>query len=171
MRLCTILSAALLFAVSTGFACECEGKRPSKGEKAENGGKHEKGEIIKRFDADGDGKLNEGERAAARAAFEAKKTEMQDKRDEHLAQMKTKHPDLFAKLDANGDGNLDEAERKAAREQFRQKHPDGEGRPQRDGDAAGKDRPKREHDDNGRRAKGDPNDNGHDHGRRGKDGE
>ena len=53
--------------------------------------------LIKKFDTDGDGKLNDTERAAA------------------SAQWKQNHPDLFAKIDRNGDGNLSIEERKAAR--------------------------------------------------------
>lgn len=58
--------------------------------------------LIKKFDTDGDGKLNDTERAAA------------------SAQWKQNHPDLFAKIDRNGDGNLSIEERKAARTIIRQ---------------------------------------------------
>lgn len=48
--------------------------------------------ILQKFDADGDGKLNEEERAAAKAA-----------REQHIKE-----------FDSNGDGKLDDTERKAA---------------------------------------------------------
>lgn len=57
--------------------------------------------ILKKFDKDGDGKLNDVERAAAKEQF------------------KTNHPDLFAKADTNGDGDISPAERQAAREAIR----------------------------------------------------
>lgn len=67
--------------------------------------------ILEKFDADGDGQLNEAEREAAKAA-------MQERRGE-------RHERLMEKFDANGDGQLDDAEKAAAKEalkEFREKH-------------------------------------------------
>ena len=52
-------------------------------------------EVLKEFDKDGDGKLNEEERKAAGEAMRKK---------------------LIEKFDKDGDGKLNEEERKAARE-------------------------------------------------------
>jgi EF hand len=68
------------------------------------GGKlHEK--ILVKFDANHDGKLDDGEKTAARAAL--------------YARLNEKHPELLAKLDADHDGMLSEAEMKAGREQLK----------------------------------------------------
>ena len=70
--------------------------------------------VLAKFDANHDGKLDEGEKTTARAAL--------------AARLKEKHPELLAKLDTDGDGVISEAEMKAGREQLkaaraeRQKH-------------------------------------------------
>ncbi|MGJ8634101.1 MAG: hypothetical protein ACSHX7_09285 [Luteolibacter sp.] len=58
-------------------------------------------EIIAKFDTDGDGKLDETERAAAKAA-----------REEMMEAQKAK---MLEKFDADGDGELSESEREAAK--------------------------------------------------------
>ena len=58
---------------------------------------------IQKFDQNGDGTLDDAERAQMRAAFEAK-------RAEH-------HKQMLAKYDTNQDGVLDGAERKAMHDQ------------------------------------------------------
>jgi hypothetical protein len=62
--------------------------------------------FIEKFDADGDGKLSEQEREAAKAA-------MEEKRDA-----------IIAKYDKDGDGKLNEEEREAAKEEFKALHGD-----------------------------------------------
>lgn len=67
-------------------------------------------QMLERFDADGDGKLSDEERATAR---ETLKAEAQERRDEH-----------FARMDANGDGLISKEEFDAdfeKRQQERQK--------------------------------------------------
>jgi Ca2+-binding EF-hand superfamily protein len=64
-------------------------------------------EILKKFDKDGDGKLNEEEREAAKAARE----EM----------MKARKKEMLEKFDKDGDGKLSEEEEKAAREAMRKR--------------------------------------------------
>jgi Ca2+-binding EF-hand superfamily protein len=63
-------------------------------------------EIIEKFDKDGDGKLNEEERAAARAVRE----EM----------MKNRKKEMLEKFDTNKDGSLDDTEKAAAKEAHKQ---------------------------------------------------
>ena len=58
-------------------------------------------EIIEKFDADGDGKLNETERKAARTAMEERRTNERER--------------VKAKFDKDGDGTLNDEERAAAR--------------------------------------------------------
>ena len=88
-------------------------------------------ELIKKFDADGDGKLNEEER---KTAMEAMRERAEKHRKEMLAKydtdgdgklseserealrtdMKARHAELLEKYDADGDGKLSPEERKAA---------------------------------------------------------
>ena len=71
--------------------------------------------FLEKFDTDGDGKLSEQEREAAKAA-------MEEKRDAFIA-----------KYDKDGDGKLNEEERKAAREEWKdQDRPNPPGGPSRE---------------------------------------
>jgi len=80
-------------------------------------------EVIKEFDKDGDGKLNEEERAAAKAAHEKKMLEKFDtdkdgklSDDERAAAKAAHEKEMIAKFDKDGDGKLSEEEKKAAHE-------------------------------------------------------
>lgn len=71
-------------------------------------GKHHgelKAKLLEKFDANHDGKLDESERAAAKAA-------LKEHRGEHHGELKAK---VLAKFDADHDGKLNEAERAAAK--------------------------------------------------------
>ena len=71
--------------------------------------------IIKQFDTDGDGKLNEEERAAAKEARSAKMAE--------------KKAEILAKYDTDGDGKISKEERQAAKDAFIEKYDtDGDGK-------------------------------------------
>jgi hypothetical protein len=59
-------------------------------------------ELIQKFDKNGDGKLDDAERAQMKAAFEARRAE--------------RHKEALAKYDVNKDGKLDDAERTAMHE-------------------------------------------------------
>ena len=133
MRLSIILAALAAMTLSTTLlAAEGhEGKCPKNGEL--------RAKLVERFDANKDGKLDESERAAAKAACQEHKGEIAAKilakhpeldtngdgkldkeeaeagRAAHQAQFKEKHPEAFAKVDTNGDGTIDHSERKAAR--------------------------------------------------------
>jgi Ca2+-binding EF-hand superfamily protein len=65
-------------------------------------------QLLKEFDADGDGKLNEGERTKARASASKKRGGKQGGGRPDRAQM-------MKKFDKDGDGKLSESERAAAR--------------------------------------------------------
>jgi len=69
------------------------------GDKQRNPEMHKK--LLEKFDKDGDGKLNEEERAAAKAAFQNKHPEAREK--------------VIAHFDKDGDGKLNEEERAAAK--------------------------------------------------------
>jgi hypothetical protein len=88
-------------------------------------------EMLKRFDKDGDGKLDDSERAAAKEAMEARKAERMKKFDsngdgklddeERENARQTHKAEMMKKFDKNGDGKLDEEERDAAKAHFHKK--------------------------------------------------
>lgn len=96
-----------VLSLATGIIAKPEkgGKKPGSGE-----GRPSREEVMKKFDKDGDGKLNEDERAEARKAMEARRAEM------------------IEKFDKDGDGKLNEEERKAA--MASRTKPGGEGKPE-----------------------------------------
>jgi hypothetical protein len=65
-------------------------------------GAHPPAELMQKFDKNGDGKLDDAERAQMKAAWEAKRAE--------------RHKEALAKYDTNKDGKLDDAERTALRD-------------------------------------------------------
>ena len=78
-----------------------------------------KAELIQKFDKNGDGKLDDAEKAEMKTAFAAK-------RAEH-------HKEMLAQFDANKDGKLDDAERAAMRdaklsERFKAMDANGDGK-------------------------------------------
>ena len=66
-------------------------------------------EMMKRFDKDGDGELNEEERQAIREEFGNRR----GRGDDQMRQL------IMRRYDTNGDGELNEQEREAARPAFR----------------------------------------------------
>lgn len=77
------------------------GERRGPGGPGGPGGRQVPPAVLKEFDKDGDGKLNDEEAKAARAAMQAKREEAQKK--------------ILAEFDADKDGKLNEEERKAMR--------------------------------------------------------
>jgi hypothetical protein len=101
-----LLIAAPLVAGATTYAV-AEGDAPARKD------------LIQKFDQNGDGKLDDAERAQMKAAFEAKRAERQKA--------------MLAKYDTNKDGKLDDAERKAMRDdklstRFQAMDKDGDGK-------------------------------------------
>jgi len=87
---------------------------PGPGAKPPGGPAFRHGYLLGKFDADGDGKLSETERAAAKAHVEQR---MRTRMEKQLARLKTG--------DADGDGKISDAEWAAAREKmqaWRQEH-------------------------------------------------
>ena len=78
-----------------------EGQRRGPGGPGGPGARQVPPAVLKEFDKDGDGKLNDEEAKAARAAMQAKREEAQKK--------------ILAEFDADKDGKLSEEERKAVR--------------------------------------------------------
>jgi hypothetical protein len=65
--------------------------------------------LLARFDANKDGKLDDAERATAKAA-------MAKHREERCEKLKANHPELFKKIDTNQDGKIERGEMHEARE-------------------------------------------------------
>jgi len=84
----------VLTTLAPAFAGDEPAKSPAKA-------KHHAAMLAK-YDANKDGKLDDGEKAAMRAAISAR--------------IKDKHPEQFATFDANHDGVLSKDELKALRE-------------------------------------------------------
>ena len=105
-----LLTAFAAFASVTSAFAE-EGDEKKKCDKKGKGiSAEKKAELLKKFDKDGDGKLSEEEREAAKAARKAM---------------------ILEKFDKDGDGELNEEERKAARAEMgpkRGKGPKGKGK-------------------------------------------
>lgn len=105
-----LATAAILVGGVAGFAAADRGAHP-------DGIGHES--VMEKFDTNKDGKLDDAERAQAKAAFEAKHEAMKQER--------------LAKYDANKDGKLDDAERGAMRSakvarQFKRLDVNGDGK-------------------------------------------
>jgi len=86
---------------------------------AAHGSDAERQAVIQKFDTNGDGKLDDAERAQMTAAFAAKRAE--------------RHQAALAKYDTNKDGQLDASERKAMRDdklatRFQAMDTDGDGK-------------------------------------------
>ncbi len=62
--------------------------------------------LLEKFDANHDGRLDEGERTALRAAI--------------AARLKKNHPAVFTELDTDGDGVLGRAEFRAGRQKLQE---------------------------------------------------
>jgi Ca2+-binding EF-hand superfamily protein len=97
-----ILAAAFLIAGTAAFAGQAEDARPmhAKGER------HAK--MIERFDADGDGKLSDAERATAKQTWLAENPEKA-----------AKHAEKIKRFDKDGDGQLNDTERAAAKSEMK----------------------------------------------------
>ena len=85
-------------------------------EKPKRGGPPVPPEVLEKFDADKDGKLNKEEREAARAAREKEFDKDGDGKlndEERKAMREDAHKKLLEKFDTDKDGKLSEEERKA----------------------------------------------------------
>lgn len=94
-------STLIIIAAAIGLS----GAAHAQNGKGERGERKLPPEILEKFDKNGDGKLDEEERKAAREAM----AEMRANREK----------EMLAKYDKNGDGKLDGEERKIMRENMR----------------------------------------------------
>ncbi len=72
--------------------------------------------LIKQFDKDGDGKLSESEKTAAKAAMDERIKRLDTDGDGKLSEKERKagREQMMKKLDTDGDGKISDEERKAA---------------------------------------------------------
>lgn len=106
------LVGALMFAGGLS-ADDKDGKRPEKG-KDDKENHRRKEEMLKRFDKNHDGQLDDNERAAMKAEME-----------KHREGDRPSKEELLKKFDKNGDGELDENERAAAKAAMGERRGDG----------------------------------------------
>jgi Ca2+-binding EF-hand superfamily protein len=123
-----ILFIVSIFAFAIGIHAkpENDGKKPSRGE-----GRPSREDIIKKFDKDGDGKLNEEEKAELKKKMSEKGRKLppflvkkfdkdgdgelsEKERAEARKSMEGRRKEMIAKFDKDGDGKLNDEERKAA---------------------------------------------------------
>jgi Ca2+-binding EF-hand superfamily protein len=138
----TTLIGSLAILIAGSAAAKPEGDRPQRPRM----GPEMRQKILEQFDKDGDGKLNEDERKAAR---EAAKARMQDRKGAFIEKwdtdgdgelneeeraavkeaMEAKRKEFLDKYDEDGDGKLSEEERKAAHKDILDKYDeDGDGK-------------------------------------------
>lgn len=106
------LFAATLFLIpALHTAAESSTEMSESAESPESGSKEmsqRQAELLKRFDKNGDGKLDEDEKAAAKEYNREEMTGRQGKARDNLGKK------AMAKFDKNGDGKLDDAEKAEA---------------------------------------------------------
>lgn len=143
----TLSMIALALAGTLAVHAQEPAPEGGKGERR-GGGRQLPPQLLKEFDKDGDGKLNEEEGKAAREALQARRAEAEKKRLEKYdtdkdgklsdderkamrADLEAKHKALVEKYDADKDGKLSPTEIKAARdagEEIPEFRPGGGGR-------------------------------------------
>ncbi|MBK1833371.1 EF-hand domain-containing protein [Roseibacillus ishigakijimensis] len=117
----TILIASLAL-IPFALQAQEETEKERRGPRGDRAPRELPAEVIAKFDTDGDGKLNEEERKAAREArraeFEKRRAEMLEKfdtdKDGKLSQEERKAA-MLARFDKDGDGELSDAEKEEAR--------------------------------------------------------
>ena len=125
MKKVLLFLSVFVIAIGIHAKPEQESKKPRPGE-----GRPSREEVMKKFDKDGDGKLNDEEKAELRKKMEGKRKlppfvmEKFDKdgdgelneseRAEARKTMEGRRKEMIAKFDKDGDGKLNLEERKAA---------------------------------------------------------
>ncbi len=129
MKICNnlVLTLSCLLATSFGTGSADAGNKPGgKGLAGKGPGaglEQRRKMMMSKFDKDGDGKLSEAERQAAKAAFGKQGPGGQGQPNPEMMQK------AIAKFDKDGDGKLNEAERQAAKASFGKQGPGGQGQP------------------------------------------
>lgn len=148
MKTTRLLLTGIVATLACSMTVHAEGDGPDNGGKKGKKGKGQREmpeHVIKKFDKDGDGKLNEEERQAAREARKemqkagrAKMLKRFDKdgdgklsdeerktaRETMQKERKEMHEALLKKFDANGNGTIDKDEREGIREWIKENYPD-----------------------------------------------
>lgn len=154
--LLTSIAATLACSMTTYAQGDGQGQGGKKGKGKHNYPEH----VIKKFDKDGDGKLNKEERKAAEDArkkiHKANKEKMlkrfdkdgdgklsdeerQTARDTMKKERKEMHTAKLKKFDSNGNGKIDKDERDGVPEWIKENYPDALlGKPHHKGDKKGK---------------------------------
>ena len=83
-----------------------------------NGRNMSRQRLIQRFDKDGDGKLNEEEKAAMQSFIE----EHRKNGGERKRHQRPGHEDMLKEFDKDEDGKLSDEERRAMREEMAKRH-------------------------------------------------
>jgi hypothetical protein len=103
--LAPVLLAATLFLVPALHADEPAADNMGESVESSKASASRQAELLKRFDKNSDGKLDEDEKAAAKEYNREQQNERMNKAGERLRK------NAVAKYDKNGDGKLDDAER------------------------------------------------------------
>jgi len=133
--------AMLVAAGLVGVVIAEEGKEGCDGKKGEgHKGGPDKAELLKKFDKDGDGKLNDAEKAEMKKAFEARREaemlkkfdkdgdgKLSDAEKEEMEKARAARKAKFEaamlkKFDKDGDGKLSDAEREEAKKAMGEHH-------------------------------------------------
>ncbi len=114
----TTLAAALAIGIgSAGAADEKPGKKP--GAEGQGPSPERRAEMMKRFDKNGDGQLDDGEKKAAMEAMQKFRQNGGKPGEGGPAGFSPERmKELLAKFDKDGDGKLSESEREAAKAEF-----------------------------------------------------
>ena len=109
-----IMLGMLVVALSGWTIAQAEEGKPGAGKPGpgKERGAEFRQKMLEKFDKNGDGKLDEDEKKAAREAFQKRKEGQNGPRGEEFKKK------MLEKFDKNGDGKLDPEEMKAAREAF-----------------------------------------------------
>ena len=128
MRIRTMILSLAAAAMTTGVALADE--KPRDGERGRRPSPEMRKKLLEKFDADGDGKLNEAERSKARAEMKKRRGDRKPgegrpgPRGPRSPEFRKK---MLEKFDADGDGKLNEEERAKARKEAQGKRgPRGE---------------------------------------------
>ena len=123
-RLFTLLAMMPVALLNVTFAL-AEDEKPTRRQAAEGAPSREA--IIKKFDKNGDGKLDDEEKKAADAARPEQRRPSEGKGPEGGRPDPAKMQELIKKYDKNGDGKLDDTEKEAAKGEFAKQRRPGEG--------------------------------------------
>lgn len=138
-KMMLLVMALAVFGLMTGVTgtqgAYAQGQDDKSAQDGDKDGKHNKRKhrrhamLLKKFDKDGDGKLSDDEKAAAKEFVKAHREEWKERRQD-------RHKKILEKFDKDGDGKLSDDEKGAAkearkqhREEWKKNHGDkGEGR-------------------------------------------